>query len=369
METEYTTKSPPRILIVDDVDVNVEILDNIVSQEGYETLCALKVKDAIELIRQTRPSLILSDISMPEIDGYEFCRMLKNHPKTRDIPVIFVTALSNEEEKKKAFMAGAVDYIPKPVDAVEVVMRVNNHLAAYRMKQQMEDYNRLMHKMVEEQKSHLEKGQRNMLLSLIRIMERRHPYMKYHLKNVGHNSRILAQGLQFLPEYENEITDEFVECMDMAAKLHNIGSIVVPERMHPWEDGMDEVSPEYVQMCTEEGGKIIADINGENDDSLLIGMASRIARYHHCHWDGGGNPPLKGKEIPLEARITLLANNYDTLTAGRNGMGGYSAEEAKEIINEKSGLIFDPDIVKVFNKIQRQMTCSGRGEEEIADRQ
>lgn len=364
METEHTKKSPPKILIVDDVDVNVEILDNIISQEGYETLCALKVQDAVDLIRKTKPSLVLSDISMPEIDGYEFCRMLKNHPKTRDIPVIFVTALSNEEEKKKAFMAGAVDYIPKPVDAVEVVMRVNNHLGAYQMKQQMEDYNRLMHKMVEEQKRQLEDGQRSMLLSLVRIMERRHPYMKYHLKNVGHNSRILAQGLQFLPEYENEITDEFVDCMNMAAKLHNIGSIVVPERMHPWEEGLGEVSSEYVQMCTEEGGKIIEDINGENGDSLLIQMAANIARYHHSHWDGCGSPSLKGKEIPLEARITLLANDYDTLTAGRNGRGGYTAEEAKKIINDKSGIIYDPDLVQVFNKIQRQMKCENRGEEE-----
>lgn len=363
METEHNVKSPPIILIVDDVDVNVEILDYIISQEGYETMCALKVQDAIELIGKKKPSLVLSDISMPEIDGYEFCRMLKNHPKTRDIPVIFVTALGNEEEKKKAFMAGAVDYIPKPVDAVEVVMRVNNHLEGYRMKQQMEDYNRLMHKMVEEQKRQLEKGQRNMLLSLIGIMERRHANMKDHLKNVGYNSRVLAQGLQFFPAYENEVTDEFVDCMEMAAKLHNIGSIVVPERMHPWEEGLGGVSLEYVQMCTEEGGKIIEEISGENDGNLLISMAAKIARFHHCHWNGDGSPSLRKKEIPLEARIALLANDYDTLTAGRNGMGGYTAEEANKIINEKSGLIYDPDLVQVFNKIQRQMKCGARREE------
>ena len=363
MEVDHTTKSPPQILIVDDVDVNVEILDNIISQEGYGTLCALKVQDAIELIRKTKPSLILSDISMPEIDGFEFCRMLKNNPKTRDIPVIFVTALSSEEKKKKAFMAGAVDYIPKPVDAVETIMRVNNHLSAYHMKQQMGDYNRLMHKMVEEQKRHLENGQKNMLLALVGIMERRQPYMRKHLDNVGFNSRILAQALQFLPEYESVVTDEFVDCMDTAAKLHNIGSIVVPEKMYPNGQMPGETNRDYIQMCTEEGGKIIEDINGNNGDSLLLQMAERITRCHHAHWDGQGSPPLKEKEIPLEARITLLANDYDILTAGRDGTGGVSAQEAKTIINEKSGLIYDPDIVQIFNKIQRQMKSNGRGEE------
>lgn len=361
MESEQTKKSPPKILIVDDVDVNVEILDNIISQEGYETLCALKVKDAIELIKQTKPSLILSDISMPEVDGYEFCRMLKNNPKTRDIPVIFVTALGSEEEKKKAFMAGAVDYIPKPVDAVETVMRVNNHLGAYRLKHQMEDYNRMMHKMVEEQKRQLEEGQRNMLLALVGMMERRRPYMKNHLENVGYNSRILAQALQFLPEYESEITDEFVECMDTAAKLHNIGSIVVPEGVKPPEPC--STNQEYARICTEEGEKIIADINRGQGDSLLLKIAANITRYHHAHWDGQGSPPLKEKEIPLEARITLLANDYDMLTAGRDGTGGVSAQEANKIINDNSGQIYDPDIVKIFNKIQRQMKKNDRGEE------
>lgn len=134
METENSRKNAPTILIVDDISVNVTILENILTHEGYEAMTALSVQEALGLMKQTRPDLILSDLSMPEIDGLEFCRMLKNDQATRDIPFIFITVLNTSKEKEEAFTAGAVDFIPKPFDNVEVLMRVSNHLNSYRLR-------------------------------------------------------------------------------------------------------------------------------------------------------------------------------------------------------------------------------------------
>ncbi len=127
MGTEHTNKKAPTILIVDDISVNVTILENILTHEGYKTLTALSVQEALAQIKETLPDLILSDLSMPEIDGLEFCRMLKSDQSTRDIPFIFITVLNTSKEKEEAFMAGAGDFIPKPFANVEVLMRVNNH--------------------------------------------------------------------------------------------------------------------------------------------------------------------------------------------------------------------------------------------------
>lgn len=355
METEYAKKEVPKILIVDDIDINVEILDNIISYEGYETLCALNVHDAINIIKTTLPSLILSDLSMPGVDGLEFCRMLKSDPRTRDIPFIFISVLNSGEEKENAFAAGAVDYIPKPFDAVEVIMRVNNHLSSHMMQQKMHDYNRMMHKLVEEQKKQIEQEQKNIVLALAGIMEKRNSHMGTHIKTVGYYCRLLAQGLQFLPEYENKISDDFIESIETAARLHNIGSLVIPEHIRPWDGGVYDRDNEYVERITEEGAKILEEICAGNNGGGFLTMAINIARYHHCNWDGTGYPELKGRDIPLEARITLLANDFDMLTSENSGDTRLSMEEIINRINEQNGSVYDPDIVMVFNKIWKQM--------------
>ena len=138
VENQGKKKNSQKILILDDVIINLEILGSIIEDEGYEPLCALSVQEAIDMMNESLPQLILSDISMPEMDGLEFCRLIKSNPRTRDIPVIFITALNTSEEKEQAFLAGAVDFITKPFDHVEVVMRVKTHLNSYQMKKEME---------------------------------------------------------------------------------------------------------------------------------------------------------------------------------------------------------------------------------------
>ena len=349
MENENVKKNAPAILIVDDISVNVTILENILTHEGYEAMTALSVQEALGLMKQTRPDLILSDLSMPEIDGLEFCRMLKNDQATRDIPFIFITVLNTSKEKEEAFTAGAVDFIPKPFDNVEVLMRVSNHLNSYRLQQEMSDYNRMMHKLVEDQKNQIEKEHTNVLRALSRIVKKLDPEGGKHRSNVGYNCNLLAQGLQFSPAYEDEITDEFVEAIGVAARLHDIGRFLVQE-----ENSYRE-SMEYIKKCSEEGSSVIEEFGADQEHRGALEMTRCIARYHHAHWDGSGYPQVQGRQIPLEARIAAVANDFDEMTAPKREGTALTPEEGQKRIKEMSGIYYDPDVVEVFDKLHSRM--------------
>lgn len=356
VEVDINKKDPPKILIVDDISVNLKILEKILLAEGYEPLCALNVQEALDIINETMPQLILSDLSMPGMDGLEFCKLLKSSPMTRDIPFIFITVLNSTEEKEQAFLAGAVDFIPKPFDRVEVVMRVTNQLNNYQMKQEMADYNRMMHQLVIEQKKQIEEERENVLYALAKVVEKRDKNTGNHLDNVGYNCRLLAQGLQLLPEYEDQITDEFIEMIGEASKLHDIGNIVIPDSIFLKSSSLDGWEMEVIKKHAEEGAKILEEICYGRENCRFLTMAITIARYHHANWDGTGYPEnIKGKSIPIAARITTLVNNFDVLIGQRCYKDAYTLEESIQIINDESGKVYDPDIVRVFNKVWRQM--------------
>lgn len=352
---EQRKKQLPKVLIVDDISINVQILENIMQESGFETLCALSVQEALDIMKDTMPQVILSDFSMPGMNGVEFCRLLKENPRTRDIPFIFITVAGSKEEKREAFQAGAVDFILKPYEPMEVVMRVNNQLNNYRIKQEMENYNRMMHKMMSDQKRQMEREQEKVFLALAKIVERRNYRIADHLERVGTNSRIIAQSLQLLPKYEYQITDEFVETIEMASKLHNIGKIVM---LNTSENELEEDGMEKVRIHAEEGANILEEINGANANSRFLDMAILIARYHHANWDGSGYPAdIKGEAIPLAARITAVANDFDYFIGNRREEEDeeMAVEEGIKLINEQSGKAYDPDIVVVFNKIVKQL--------------
>ena len=336
-----------KILIVDDVSINLEILRSILEEEGYEPLCALNVQEAIDIMNESIPHLILSDISMPEMDGLEFCRLVKSNPRTKDIPFVFITVLDSSEEKEQAFLAGAVDFIPKPFERVEVIMRVKNQLNSYQIKREMENYNRMMHKLVSEQQKRIEEEQKNMLFALAKVVEKKNLGVRQNLKNVAYNSRLLAQGLQFLPEYESVITDEFIETIGPASKVRDIGHLVLTTV----KNEVDEITKH-----TQEGATILEEIYKERTSTNFISMAIKIARFHHEKWDGTGYPQnLKGSEIPLEARIVAVAETFEILLNAKEDCSEQAIEECIRTINTYSGTVFEPAIVRIFNKLWKQM--------------
>ena len=348
----------PNILIVDDVPTNLVILSEMIKSVGYTPRPVTSVKQAQAAISQKTPQLILLDISMPDIDGFEFCSMLKADVKTRDIPIIFISALDSVEDKIKGFKLGAVDYISKPFEKEEVTLRLNTHLKIYKMQQELESYNKKLHKMVSAQMERIEEEQKKIFFALASMIESRFENSQGHINTVGNNSRILAISLQFSPKFDKEITTEFIENIEVASLLHDIGSFAIRDSILLKEGKLDDEEWEIVKKHTIIGANQLEEIYKDNSKNDIIKMAIDIAKYHHENWDGSGYPcGLKGEEIPLSARIVAIVDVYDSLNRDRSYRKAYTNERSLEIMREETAKRFDPDMMEIFNKVQKQLRC------------
>ncbi len=344
------------ILVVDDVEVNLIILEEIIKNMGYEALLAQSVKEALQIIedREQLPKVILSDISMPETDGFTFCSMLKNDPYTKDIPVIFISAMDTASDLSKGFELGAVDYIPKPFEKTEVEMRISTHLKIYNMQRDLEENNKQLNLVVARQMEKLRIEQKNIMTALARLVESKENVSGSHYKNILYNSRILAEGMQLSPKFEDEVTDDFIDTIESSAGLHDIGKLMIPDQILLKNAPLDE--EERRVMCThaELGAKTLNDIYEGVEKNDFIEMAIDIAWYHHECWDGSGYPKgLKGKEIPLSARIVKVVDVFDAMISERHYKKPIPLDQTLAYMQEKSGTIFDPDIIRVFMRIYR----------------
>lgn len=354
MEYMERNGTVPQILIVDDVETNVMILESIISEMGYTPRCASSACEATKLIAEKLPQLILLDVFMPEMDGYEFCERLKENPITRDIPIIFISAADSSQDKERGFKLGAVDYIGKPFDMAEVTMRVKNHLKLYEMQQELEQNNRRLHSVISSQARRIEDEQKNILYALATLEQGKDFNVGRHVGNVSYNCRLLAQSLQFSPEFTEDISESFINTIEVASRLHDIGNIQAPCNLLLGTEEWNEREHGIVKQHVECGAEILERVYGSTPENSFLPMAIEIARYHHARWDGKGYPSVKGKDIPLSARITTILDMYDTLLGKRGYKEAYSSEESLKIIEKGSGVLFDPEIANVFFKVHRQ---------------
>lgn len=344
------------VLIVDDVTANLVILTDIIKKAGYVARPVTSVKQAMEAVDALLPDLILLDVTMPEIDGFEYCGMLKKNVKTRDIPVIFISAIATQESKEKGFNMGAVDFILKPFEAQEVYLRVNTHLKLYRMQRELENYNRQLQKTINAQIRKMNEEQRLIMYAMARLAESRDNADSHHLENVGKNARMLALSLQFSPKFTKLISNEFADTIEQASPLHDIGKVLIPDRILLKPGKLTPEEMEVMKSHSKIGAETLENIYAMSESNPALQMAIDIAKYHHEKWDGSGYPDgLKETEIPLAARITSIVDVYDILVSVRCYKAAYTHEEAMQIINDDAGKSFDPDIVEVFNKVQKQL--------------
>ena len=356
MEYQTTKNELANVLIVDDVTSNLVILTEMIKNAGYIARPVKSVKQAMKAMEVVLPQLILLDISMPDMDGYEFCELLKQDVKTRNIPIIFISAMNAKEDKIKGFKVGAVDFISKPFEVEEVTMRINNHLKIYNMQQELEMYNKRLYKMVNEQIKKITEEEKNFIYALAMLSESKENPSGAHIRNVGRNCKLLAQSLQFSPKFEKEITNSFISTIEIAAPLHDIGKISISDTILLKPGMLTEEEMNIVKKHTETGAKTLTELYNMNEHNEFLEMAIDIAHYHHEKWNGKGYPEgISGKDIPLAARIMAVVDVYDALTSERCYKTAYSHEKSMEIINEEAGKSFDPDIIEVFNKIQKQL--------------
>ena len=293
---------------------------------------------------------------MPEINGFDFCSMLKSDVKTRDIPIIFISALDSVEDKIKGFKLGAVDYIAKPFEKEEVTLRLDTHLKIYKMQHELETYNKKLHKVVNTQIQMVAEEQHNIFYALASLLESRYENNEGHLGMIGANCRVLAMSLQFSPRFDKRITSSFIDAIEVASQLHDIGTFAIRDNILFKEGPLTQEEWEVVKKHTESGAKHLEKIYKYSGNNELIDMAVDIARYHHENWDGTGYPHgIKGTDIPLSARIMAIVDVYDALNRDRCYRKAYSNEESLKIMQEESGKRFDPYMMEIFNKVQKQM--------------
>ncbi len=348
--------SSPNILVVDDVNANLVVLTEMIRKAGYIARPVTSARQAVSAIEALLPNLILLDISMPEIDGFVFCSMLKKNTNTRDIPIIFITALHSVEDKMRAFELGAVDFIEKPFEVEEVIMRINTHLKMYKMQQELEVYNKKLYKIINDQMRKIYEGHKNVVEAMARVYSLGDIEKRKHMERVGYNSRILALSLQLSPKFKEQITNSFIDVIEKAALLHDIGMTSYDSKMLQKPISLMTKEEEVILKAhTMAGADVLTNILELNADNEFIQMAIKIAMYHHERWDGNGFPSGKtGKEIPVSARIVAVVDNYDALLRGWGCEKSCTPEEGIEIINSGAGTLYDPDIIAVFDKVHNQ---------------
>lgn len=341
------------VLIVDDVEINRGILEGIISDMGCSTVLAENGVKALERIREGLPNLVLTDISMPEMDGYELCRVLKANVETRDIPIIFISAFDETKDIVKGFKLGGGDYITKPFIPELIRARVNVHLKLYEATMQVREANRRLQVSVKEQLKQMEQERKDMLYALAGMAAEYSVHGENYIDRMRYNCRVLAQSMQISPLFDDLISDSFVDVVELAAPLCDIGNIGVPKDILSKKGALDQEEQAVMRGHTRIGTKLLKDLNVSNE---FMQISMDITQYHHENWDGSGYPEgKKGNEIPLAAQIVAMSSVFCSLTEDRSFRNSYSREEALEIMKQEQEQKFNPDVFDIFYKVARQL--------------
>lgn len=356
MGYDEMNRGKPRILIVDDVEANRFVLRNIIVDMGYQPILAENGVQALRMFEKCPPQLVLLDISMPEMDGYELCSILKGNPETQNIPVIFISAYDEPQDVVKGFAAGGEDYITKPFIQEVVKARVGVHLKLYEVNWNLKESNRRLKTSIDEQLRQLEMEKKNMLYALANIARENSLYEDAHMERLQYNCRILAQGMQLSPRYEHIISDTYIDTIELAVPLCDVGNVAIPMEILQKKAALTESEFEIMKTHTTIGAKILRDISTSGDYNDFVQMSVDIANYHHENWNGSGYPSGRsGEEIPLSAQIVALVSAYCALTEKRIYRDSYTREEALEIMEADAGTKFNPYIFEICRKISRQL--------------
>lgn len=332
------------VLVVDDTSDNISLLNEAL-MDTYSIKVAKSGRKAIEIARSMPVDLILLDVMMPEMDGFETCRQLKQDPQTRRIPVIFVSARGEAEDESMGFACGCVDYITKPIRAAIVRARVKTHLALY-------DQNLTLDEMVRRRTVELTETRLEILNRLGRAAEYRDNETGMHVVRMSRYARIIA--------LEYGLPADEAEQLFNVAPMHDVGKIGIPDKVLLKPGKLDEEEWKIIRSHCDIGRKIIG-----HHASRLLQDAATVAHTHHEKWDGSGYPRgLKGTDIPLFSRIVALVDVFDALTSERPYKKAWPVEEAVAEIQRGSGLHFDPDVVRAF---LRQLTEIYAVKEQFAD--
>ncbi len=331
-----------KILLVDDTKANIDILVQTL-KDDYKLGVALNGLKAIEYTRDNRLDLILLDILMPEMDGFEVCQRLKENPATRHVPIIFITAMNDPKHKRKGLEIGAVDYITKPFDISEVKARVKTHLSLKITQEELSNRNIILEEKIKKRTLELKETQ-------VEIIKRLSLASKYRDNGTGQNVSRISRMSELLGRAAGLSIAE-AETLALSSMLHDAGKIGISDSILLKKGKLNNDEWKSMQAHTTIGSRLLS-----GSKSRLIQDAETIALTHHEKWNGSGyNKGLKGEEIPLISRIVGICDVFDALISERPYKKAWPIEKAFEEIKNKSGIDFDPRLISLFITLKPEL--------------
>jgi putative two-component system response regulator len=345
----------PTVLVVDDVPENIAAMIAML-QDQYRVRVATRGATAVQLASTAAPDLILLDVLMPGMDGYETCRLLKADPRTAHVPVIFLTSRTDELDEARGFEVGAVDYIMKPVSPPVARARIASQLALKQAHDFLRDRSAYLEAEVQRRTREITMIEDATIIALAALAETRDNETGNHIRRTQHYVRELARALRHDPRFRDQLDDETIDLLFKSAPLHDIGKVGIPDRILLKPGKLTAEEFEVMKTHTTLGRDAIADAEAQcGTRNSFLRYAREIAEHHHEKWDGSGYPDgLQGDAIPVSARLMAVADVYDALISRRVYKAAFTHEDAVRIIVEGRGRHFDPGMVDAFCAIADQ---------------
>lgn len=345
------------ILIIDDVKFNIRAAEDVLSST-YKVIGAQSGESGLRVLSHTIPDLILLDIIMPEMDGHQVLKIIKDTPRYSQIPVIFLTADSNSETEVTGFNEGIVDYITKPFVPDVLKKRIQTQIA-------LAEYQRSMEEMVQKKVAEIEDMYDLMAVSFAALTEYRDSTTGGHLKNTAIYFKAFINHLATVDPYRDQLNPSIIAKAIRCAPLHDVGKIAIRDNVLQKPGSLSDKEFERIKLHSVIGGELFSFIGPRISDKEFAAIAYDICRYHHEKWNGSGYPDgLKKEEIPLLARIMSIVDVYDALTSERPYKKAFPHDRSMAMIAEKSGSEFDPGLVNEFLNISTTIEECLRTKEE-----
>lgn len=344
-----------KVLIVDDDEINAAILQKLLADE-YELEVAYSGEDCLQKMQDFAPGLVLLDIMMAGIDGYETCRRIKSSAGSDTTQVVLVSAKASTQERLKGYAVGADDYVVKPFDhdemlaKVRIQFRLRGALASLaQANAALQNHSNQLERLVKERTAQIVATRDVTVFALAKLAESRDPETGEHLERIRAYCHILAAQLARQGPYADQINDKFLDDLYRSSPLHDVGKVGIPDVILLKPDRLNTSEFEIMKRHTLIGARALETTAAHQDSGGFLNMAVDIARCHHERFDGSGYPDgIKGVEISLPARITALADVYDALTSLRVYKFAFDPQIARMMIEQDTATHFDPVIVQAF---------------------
>ena len=342
------------VFIVDDNITNLIVSKNNLADK-YDVFTAPSGKKLFQLLEKVTPELILLDIEMPEMDGYEVIKVLKSAERTAHIPVIFLTAKNDPDSEVKGLDLGAVDYIMKPFSRELLLKRVEIHILIEAQKKQLKNYSRNLEGEVSKKTKTVLELQNAILKTVAELVECRDSITGGHIERTQSYLKMLVELLEDNNVYKKEFSSWDMELFVMSSQLHDVGKIAIKDEILLKPGRLTPEEFEIMKQHTTAGGDIIRKIEKSTSQSDFLNHAEALAESHHEKWDGTGYPyGLKEDQIPLQGRLMAIVDVYDALTNERLYKKAFSHTKSVEIIKDGAGKHFDPLIAEIFLRNEQE---------------